>query len=134
MYYPANEHISVATSDSPLGPFKQYVQLPMLESEKCIHVSQSWEQIWPLVNEAAFVVKRNKTYLQCLPTRKAISESFFMPMQAQQKFIPATCTSVQLNSKRKMEKKSWLSIQIILLRFRKKNKPNQNEEDKSDFQ
>jgi len=36
MYYSANEHICVATSDSPLGPFKQEVQKPMIEDEKCI--------------------------------------------------------------------------------------------------
>jgi len=36
MYYSANEHICVATADSPMGPFKQEVQKPMIESEKCI--------------------------------------------------------------------------------------------------
>ena len=36
MYYSANEHICVATSDSPLGPFKQDIQKPMIENEKCI--------------------------------------------------------------------------------------------------
>ncbi len=36
MYYSADEHICVATSDSPLGPFKQSVQKPMIEGEKCI--------------------------------------------------------------------------------------------------
>jgi beta-xylosidase len=36
MYYSADEHICVATSDSPLGPFRQEVQKPMIESEKCI--------------------------------------------------------------------------------------------------
>jgi len=36
MYYSANEHICVATSDSALGPFKQEVQKPMIEDEKCI--------------------------------------------------------------------------------------------------
>lgn len=36
MYYSADEHICVATSDSPLGPFKQAVKKPMLEGEKCI--------------------------------------------------------------------------------------------------
>jgi len=29
---------------------------------KCINVSQPWEEIWPRVNEGAFVVKRNGTY------------------------------------------------------------------------
>ncbi|MCL4482367.1 MAG: family 43 glycosylhydrolase, partial [Bacteroidetes bacterium] len=97
MYYSANEHICVATSDSPLGPFKQDVQKPMIEDEKCIdnsmfidddgkayllfdrfndglniwvaelkdnlidlkpetmhkciNVSQTWEEVWPRVNE-----------------------------------------------------------------------------------
>ena len=36
MYYSADEHICVATSDSPLGPFKQEIKKPMLESEKAI--------------------------------------------------------------------------------------------------
>ena len=36
MYYSADEHICVATSDSPLGPFKQDVQQPMIDGEKCI--------------------------------------------------------------------------------------------------
>ncbi|OFX60182.1 MAG: 1,4-beta-xylanase [Bacteroidetes bacterium GWB2_41_8] len=36
MYYSANEHICVATSNSPLGPFKQEIQKPMIEDEKCI--------------------------------------------------------------------------------------------------
>lgn len=36
MYYSADEHICVATSDSPLGPFVQEVKKPMIEGEKCI--------------------------------------------------------------------------------------------------
>lgn len=36
MYYTANEHICVATGDSPLGPFKQTEKKPMIENEKCI--------------------------------------------------------------------------------------------------
>ncbi len=36
MYYSADEHICVATSDSPLGPFKQEVMEPMVPGEKCI--------------------------------------------------------------------------------------------------
>ena len=36
MYYSADEHICVATGNSPLGPFKQDVQKPMIENEKCI--------------------------------------------------------------------------------------------------
>lgn len=36
MYYSAEEHICVATADSPLGPFKQTEQKPMLEGEKAI--------------------------------------------------------------------------------------------------
>lgn len=36
MYYSADEHICVATSDSPLGPFTQTVKEPMLAGEKCI--------------------------------------------------------------------------------------------------
>jgi len=36
MYFSADEHICVATSDSPLGPFRQEIQKPMLETEKSI--------------------------------------------------------------------------------------------------
>src|SRR5690554_2249712 len=36
MYYSADEHMCVATSGSPLGPFTQEVQMPMLEGEKTI--------------------------------------------------------------------------------------------------
>lgn len=36
MYYSADEHICVATSNSPLGPFTQEIQKPMIEGEKCI--------------------------------------------------------------------------------------------------
>ena len=108
MYYSAEERICVAISDSPLGPFKQVIQQPMLENEKaidnslfidddgiaylffdrfndglniwvaeleddlitikkdriypCIHVSQTWEEVWPRVNEGAFVLKHNGIY------------------------------------------------------------------------
>lgn len=108
MYYSADEHICVATSDSPLGPFKQDEQKPMIANEKCIdnsmfidddgkpylffdrfndglniwmaelednlldikpgtmqkciHVSQPWEEVWPRVNEGSFVIKRNGVY------------------------------------------------------------------------
>lgn len=108
MYYSADEHICVAVADSPLGPFVQDVQEPMITSEKaidnslfrdddgknylffdrfndgnaiwmaeladdlihlktetmtpCIHVSQSWEEVWPRVNEAAFVYKYKGIY------------------------------------------------------------------------
>jgi len=36
MYYSADEHICVATSDSPLGPFVQDEKKPQLADEKCI--------------------------------------------------------------------------------------------------
>lgn len=36
MYYTADEHICVATSDSPLGPFVQDLKQPMIDAEKCI--------------------------------------------------------------------------------------------------
>lgn len=36
MYYSADEHICVAVGDSPAGPFRQTVQKPMIEDEKCI--------------------------------------------------------------------------------------------------
>ena len=108
MYYSADEHICVATSDSPLGPFVQEVQKPMIADEKCIdnslfidddgtaylyfdrfddglnicvaeleddlqtikmgtltkciNVSQAWEEVWPRVNEGAFVSKHKGYY------------------------------------------------------------------------
>ncbi len=36
MYFSADEHICVATSDSPLGPFVQAEKKPMIMGEKCI--------------------------------------------------------------------------------------------------
>lgn len=39
MYFSADEHISVAVADSPLGPFSQTVKKPMLEGEKSIDSS-----------------------------------------------------------------------------------------------
>ena len=30
--------------------------------QKCIHVSQAWEEVWPRVNEGPFVIKRNGVY------------------------------------------------------------------------
>lgn len=36
MYYSADEHICVATADSPVGPFEQTVKKPMIATEKCI--------------------------------------------------------------------------------------------------
>ncbi|GAB6123727.1 glycoside hydrolase family 43 protein [Dysgonomonas termitidis] len=36
MYYSADEHICVAVSDSPLGPFVQDEKQPMIADEKCI--------------------------------------------------------------------------------------------------
>lgn len=107
MYYSADEHVCVATSKSPSGPFTQEIQQPMMEEKgidnslfidddgkpymyfcrfndgnnvwvvelednltemkpetmtHCIHVSQAWEEVWPRVNEGAFVVKHNGMY------------------------------------------------------------------------
>src|SRR5690606_37239255 len=36
MYFSADEHSCVATSDSPLGPFTQQIRKPMIADEKCI--------------------------------------------------------------------------------------------------
>jgi beta-xylosidase len=36
MYYTADEHMCVATSTSPLGPFRQDVKAPIIADEKCI--------------------------------------------------------------------------------------------------
>ena len=108
MYYSGDLRICVAVADNPLGPFRQEVQKPMLDTEdcidnhlfidddgvpylffnlfndglnvwvaklednltdikmetmkKCINVSQPWEEVWPRVNEGAFVIKRNGVY------------------------------------------------------------------------
>ncbi|WP_455949597.1 glycoside hydrolase family 43 protein [Odoribacter laneus] len=108
MYYTAEEQICVAVADSPLGPFRQEGEQPMLTGEKsidntlfidedgkaylffdrfndglniwgaelnedlqslrketmypCIHVSQEWEEVWPRVNEGAFVIRHKGTY------------------------------------------------------------------------
>lgn len=108
MYYTAEEHICAAVADSPLGPFRQEGEQPMLRGEKsidnslfidengkaylffdrfndglniwvaelnddmlsfqretmhpCIRVSQEWEEVWPRVNEGAFVLRHNGRY------------------------------------------------------------------------
>ena len=108
MYYSADEHICFAVADNPLGPFKQEIQKPMIEDEKCIdnslfidddgkaylffdrfndglniwvaelqdnmielkpetmhpciRVSQPWEEVWPRVNEGAYVIKHKGLY------------------------------------------------------------------------
>lgn len=108
MYYSADEHICVATSDSPLGPFVQRDKKAMIAGEKCIdnslfidddgkpylyfdrfndglniwvaqlendletikpstmakciNVSQPWEEVWPRVNEGAFITKHKGIY------------------------------------------------------------------------
>jgi len=36
MFFSGNEHICVAVADSPLGPFRQEEQKPMIDNEKCI--------------------------------------------------------------------------------------------------
>jgi len=36
MCYSADEHICVATSNSPVGPFKQEIREPIIADEKCI--------------------------------------------------------------------------------------------------
>ena len=90
MYYSADEHICVAVADSPVGPFIQNKQEPMIVEEKCIdnsffmdddgtpylsfvrfkketmrpciHVSQAWEEVWPRVNEGSYILKHNGIY------------------------------------------------------------------------
>lgn len=108
MYYSADEHICVAVSDSPLGPFVQDEKQPMIADEKCIdnslfidddgkaylyfdrfndglniwvgelednlktiklptltkciNVSQAWEEVYPRVNEGAFITKHKGLY------------------------------------------------------------------------
>jgi beta-xylosidase len=51
MFYSADEHICVATSDSPLGPFRQTIQEPMIADEKCI-------------DNSLFIDDDGKAYLQ----------------------------------------------------------------------
>jgi len=36
--------------------------IKMQTMQKCINVSQPWEEVWPRVNEGSFVIKRNGTY------------------------------------------------------------------------
>lgn len=108
MYYSVDEHICVAESGSPLGPFVQNEKQPMITDEKCIdnslfiddngkpylyfgrfndglniwvaeleenlktikqstltkciNVSQPWEEVWPRVIEAPFVIKYKDVY------------------------------------------------------------------------
>lgn len=108
MYYSADEHICVATSNSPAGPFVQDVKKPMISDEKCIdnslfidddgtpylsfvrfndgnnvwiaelekdlvtlkmetmhpclRVTEDWENVWPRVIEASYILKHNGLY------------------------------------------------------------------------
>lgn len=112
MYYSADEHICVAQSDSPLGPFKQTEKKPMLDGQAIdnslfidrdgtpymtfvkfvdgdgvpgnsiwtvklksdletvqpntlipsLQVTEAWENIWPRVVEAPFIVKHKDKY------------------------------------------------------------------------
>lgn len=122
MYYSADEHICVATADSPLGPFVQDVKEPMIAGEKCIdnslfvdddgkpylyfdrfndglniwvaelesdlktiknetmtkciNVSQSWEEVWPRVNEGPFVMKHKGLYYMTYSANSYESPSY----------------------------------------------------------
>jgi GH43 family beta-xylosidase len=46
----------VAELKDNLTEIKQETMTP------CIHVSQAWEEVWPRVNEGAFVIKHNGAY------------------------------------------------------------------------
>lgn len=83
MYYSADEHICVATSDSPLGPFKQVKQEPML-SAKAIDNSLFIDEdgkaylffvvfgdglsTWVAELENDFVTLKKETMHQCIET------------------------------------------------------------------
>ncbi len=82
MYYSADEHICVATSDSPYGPFKQDVLKPMIEDEKCIDNSlfidddgtpylsfvrfNDGNNIWIAEMEDDLVTIKDETMTKCL--------------------------------------------------------------------
>ena len=82
MYYSAEEHMCVAVSDSPLGPFKQTVQKPMLEGEKTIDNSLFIDDdgkpylffdrfndglnIWVAELEDDLMTLKNETMHQCI--------------------------------------------------------------------
>lgn len=82
MYYSADEHICVATSDSPLGPFRQTEKKPMIDGEKCIDNSLFIDDdgkpylffdrfndglnIWVAELEADLITVRTETMEQCI--------------------------------------------------------------------
>ncbi|MFN8239433.1 MAG: glycoside hydrolase family 43 protein [Bacteroidales bacterium] len=51
MFYSADEHVCVATSDNPAGPFRQSVQEPLIAEEKCI-------------DNSLFIDEDGKAYMQ----------------------------------------------------------------------
>lgn len=90
MYYSADEHICVATSDSPLGPFRQMEKKPMIEGEKCIDNSLFIDDvgkpylffdrfndglnIWVAELEDDLVTVRTETMTQCIHVSQAWEE------------------------------------------------------------
>ena len=81
MYFSANEHIYVATSDSPLGPFKQVGDKPMFQGEKAIDHSLFIDEgkpylffcrfndgntIWVAELEDDLMTLKEETLRQCL--------------------------------------------------------------------
>lgn len=41
---------------------KDYVTIKKETMKPCIHVSQKWEEVWPRVNEASYILKHQGTY------------------------------------------------------------------------
>lgn len=85
MYYSANEHLYVATGDSPLGPFTQeggYQMEPLLGDEKCIDSHVFFDDdgsaylffvrftdgncIWMCYLEDDLITPKNRTLRKCI--------------------------------------------------------------------
>ena len=64
MFYSTEEHICVATADSPLGPFKQDEHKPIREEKsiECFKAEEPWELVLPKVVEGPSVFKQNGVY------------------------------------------------------------------------
>ncbi|MDR1335975.1 MAG: glycoside hydrolase family 43 protein [Tannerella sp.] len=63
-------NIWVAELDDSLTEIRPETMKP------CIHVSQAWEEVWPRVNEGAFVIKHNGTYYMTYSANSFESPSY----------------------------------------------------------
>ena len=90
MYFSAEEHICVAVSDSPLGPFVQHEKKPLIADEKCIDNTLFIDDdgraymyfdrfndglnIWAVEMEDDYVTMKKETMRPCIHVSQAWEE------------------------------------------------------------